>query len=152
MTTETKSLPNRKIGVHEMHAADYQRSDWVARPEKGTTLDEMMTPEYWANQAQNMRQFDRIEVRAFDGSWWAELLVMVVQPFAAKVHVLRHLDFAKPSASGDLAVPDGYEIKWRGPQHRFAIVRLSDNTVITEDHASKQTAAASLDLYLKALA
>lgn len=145
--------PNRKLAVHELPAAEYQRMDWIAKPERGTTLDEMLVPAYWAHTAKSLKPLDRIEVRPGDGEWWAELLVRAVEPAAVKVHVLRHIEFDRKVSVAASAVeaPEGYEFKFRG-KRAWCVIRLSDNVILKEDEHSKPAIAAWLDRHLAVLA
>lgn len=149
--TAEKAKPNRKILVPYLTAAEYQRNEWVAKPEAGTSLEEMLVPAYWANVAKTMKQWDRVEVRPADGSWYAELLVRVVEPFAVLVHVLRRVEF-KPTlkAKSEIDVPEGYEIKFRG-KAGWCIVRNDDNTILKEKEDSKEAALVWLQAHLRAL-
>jgi len=143
--------PNRRLLPPEFQAAEYQRQDMIARPEPGTILPEMIVPAYWANVARSLKPLDRIEVRPQDGTWWAELLVRVVEPLAVGVHVLRSVDFAKAAEQQEAEAPDGYEFKHRG-NRRWCVLRRSDNAVLREDEATRESAAAWLVGHLRKLA
>lgn len=153
--SETIARPNRKLLAPYFLDAEYQRRDMIARPEPGTTLAEMEVPAYWGNVAAVLRPLDRIEVRPADGSWWAELLVRVVEPQSVKVYVLRHVEFDRPMATTSLVeteAPEGYEYRHRGPARQWAVMRLADNTCLIEKHPSREAAAAWLSAHLRKLA
>lgn len=145
--------PNRKLLPPQFLDAEYQRRDTIAKPEAGTTLLEMQDPAYWANVAKTLKPMDRIEVRPADGTWWAELLVRVVEPQSVRVHVLRTVEFHKPAradASPDVA--DGYEVKHRGAQRGWCVIREHDAAVLVEKQASHEAAVAWLTGHLRTLA
>ena len=143
--------PNRKLLETQFGDAEYRRRDVIATPEPGTTLDEMLSPLYWAHVAKQLKQWDRIEVRPSDGAWWAELIVRVAEPFAVRVHVLRHEEFAgAPGASRVSEVPEGYEIKNRG-RDGWAVIRLEDKAVLREKQPSREHAVAWLRESLRSL-
>lgn len=117
-----------KILQNRVKSAEYIRTVWAAQPESGTTLDEMLLPEYWANVAKTIKVGDRIDVTAEDGSWFAELYVRSAQPLALKVFVLRHTVFDAPRVK-DAISP--YDVRHRGGAG-WSVVRLSDKAVLFE--------------------
>jgi hypothetical protein len=144
---------SRKLSPNERAVAEYARTDHIVSPEAGTTLDEMLAPEYWAHVAKAMRPFDRIDVRPADGSWFAELLVRVVEPFSVRVALLQHVEFdrAASPAAVEVKVPEGYELVHRG-RAGWSVKRLADAQFIKEGERDRATAAAWLDRHLKTLA
>lgn len=149
MADEIKK-PSRKI--NEIHEIQFARTEWVAKPERGTSLAEMLEPAYWASVAKKLRQWDRIEVRPTDGSWLAELVVVVVEPFAVKVHVRWAERFDKIAAiAEDTAVPAGYSIKHRG-RAGWSVVRDEDTKILAQDLGSRVAAVQFLEHHLRVLA
>lgn len=138
--------PNRKLAQHEVHSAEYKRRDLIATPEVGTSLDEMLEPAYWAHVAKQLQPWDRIDVRAADGTWFAELLVVAVANQAAKVHLLQHVDLGRPAAT-QVELPAGYELKARG-KAGWCVIRVSDKAVIVEGAGSPADARAALIAHL----
>lgn len=154
--SEPHLKPNRKLGGHQLATAEYQRNDWIATPALGTQPRELTDPGYWASVAHNMRVWDRIDVRAADGTWWVELLVVAVEPFAVKVHPLRFWQLDRAADPGILpqleeAVPDGYEIRYRGDKARWCVLRLSDSIWVREGELSRGHAALWLQRHLRVL-
>lgn len=142
--------PNRRLLVTQLFEAEFRRSDLLMYPEAGTRLDEMLIPEYWSHVARRLKAFDRIEVRPADGTWWAELLVHVVEPFAARVEVLREHHFGG-GRRPVVQAPDGYEFRFRG-QNGWCVVRLSDGAVLREKEGSIEAAEAWLTAHNRRLA
>lgn len=153
--TKTGALPaakpNRKLLERQFTVAENVRQEIVIMPEIGTTMEEMQNPAYWSHVASRLRAWDRIEVRPADGTWWAELVVRVVQPFAVRVHVLRLVKFpdAQRAAAGS-DVPPGYVISQRGARG-WTVVRETDNEVLKDKEQTRGHAVAWLDAYLAAL-
>jgi hypothetical protein len=144
-----QSKPNRKLLPNQLPVAENEYRNLVARPEAGTTLLEMQNPAYWAHVAKMLRGGDHIEVWPADRSWWAELLVLVVEPFAVVVHVLREASFHSAGvALADIEAPEGYEFKHRGAKG-WAVMRLDDKTELQGGHSSKEAAAAWLSAHLR---
>lgn len=142
--------PNRKLLETQFADAEYRRRDMIATPEAGTGLEEMLNPLFWSHVAKGLKAWDRIEVRPADGTWWAELIVRVVQPFAVRVHVLRYAEFRRSTGSEAAEVPAGYEIKNRG-RDGWAVIRTEDKAVLHEKDPSRDHAVAWLVASLRSL-
>ena len=69
-----RSLVRSRIGL-----ADTVRNRWAISPEGGTTIDEVMKPEYTANTASVLKRWDVVEVRPDDETYYAELLVKTAE-------------------------------------------------------------------------
>lgn len=147
MTETTK--PNRKLLPAQCVSAEYCRRDMIASPEAGTSIDDMLVPAYWAHVARELRALDRIEVRPADGTWWAELLVRVVEPVAVRVYVLRYERFA-PVAAVTAEAPPGYTVRFRGAE-RFVVIRDADGEVVHSKEPTKEHALAWLSGHLRRL-
>lgn len=128
----------RSIMPSRMRLAQYDRRDWVVNAEIGTSLDEVLRPEYWAHMAGTMSPYDHIEVRVDDEQWLAHLLVRRVERSAVVVHVLHFYELdPKQVASASAAQ---HRIEFKGPQRKHSVIRTSDNAVIRDEFASKEAA------------
>lgn len=148
MTTETAAAATttpeaQKRAVILMPArmshAEFVRQDWVATAEEGTTIEDVLDPNYWSNMAAQMKPYDRIEVRVDTGEWLLELLVMNTDRNWASVVVLHQHDLQPED--GEVAVPEAFAAKFRGPLHRWCVVRKSDNEVLESKLESKEAAS-----------
>jgi hypothetical protein len=148
------AMPNRKLGPFELHTAESVEGAYVAKPEEGTTLAEMLVPEYWATVAQKLRQGTIISVWPQGFEWYARLVVRDVGSFAARVALLPgyplHFD-AKAALMAAPETPAGYEISYLG-KRGWAVKRLKDGVVVKEGERDRISAAAWLDRELKTLA
>lgn len=128
--------------------ADYERNLWVATPEAGTTLEDVLKNDYFAHVAGNFKPFDKVEVRAEDESYYAELLVRSAGKNWAVCNVLMHVDLAPKSD----AVPDeDYTVGWGGPHQKHRVVRKKDGEVLFQGGASADEARSWLTNHLKAI-
>lgn len=116
----TQLAPNR----FEMSINGIRHNVHRARPELGTPIDAITDQAYWAHVSSKMRVGDLIEVVPEDASYFAELFVRDVGKLYAKVSVLRHLELNKRDA--EVQTPAGYEVRWRGPQAKYGVVRGKD--------------------------
>lgn len=124
-----------KLLQNRIKPAEFVRTVWGAQPEPGTTLEEMLLPEYWAHVAKTIKPGDRIDVTAADGSWFAELFVRGVTPNAVCVAVLREVRFN----DSDAPATGGVTVKHRGGAG-WSVVRDKDKVVLFEGGATKEDA------------
>lgn len=132
----------RQPTIHptRMKLAEYDRQEWVVNAEITHTIEDLTNPAYWAHMAQQMNPYDHIEVRSEDGTWIAELIVIEVGLTWAKT-ILRGQYSTVPKGEA-IQDTDKHEVRWRGAQHRFAVVRKSDDSVIRQNFQTKDEAAA----------
>jgi hypothetical protein len=125
-----------KLLQNRIKQADFIRTVWSAQPEPGTTLDEMLLPEYWANVAKTLKKGDRIDVTSADGEWLAELLVRASADNSVTVSVLQKYVFSTPEAP---VVDDAFDIKHRGGA-KWSVLRKSDKRVMVENLETRNEA------------
>ncbi len=130
--------------------SEFANASWTITVEAGTTLEQVMSPEFLANVASQMRPYDKIMVRVDDGVWYAELLVLTAGRTWVKTKKL--IDVHLTSQDVDMTESDradGFEIKHRGPHNKFSIIRKIDNEVIREQFETKDEARTWLADYVK---
>ncbi len=139
----------RKIHPSRFKVADGARNVWVIVPEEGTRFEDILDPSYWAHISGKLRPTDRIEVYAEDGAYFAELIVRTSGRLTAQVALLRKVDL-DPADQASPAV--GHEVRWRGPHHKHAVVRMKDNQPIQTGFETKESALQWLSLNARTLA
>jgi len=123
MAEETKR--ERKLQASRFNLAEHKRNIFHVVPEDGVTLEDVLEPSFWAHISNRLRPTDRIEVYAEDGSYFAELIVREAGHLFAKVQVLRKVDL-EGETSGAVASVSGHDVAWKGPHHKWAVVRGKD--------------------------
>jgi hypothetical protein len=119
--------PNRKAMPMDLTLAENKEIRYVHTPPAGTTIEEMLNPQYWAHVATQLRPGAIIVVWGADGALWAELLVWTVAPFAAKVEALRSATRDLPRLLGAVVEEvEGYEFKHRGGG-KWSVLRTTDS-------------------------
>lgn len=132
--------PKRALTVpaDRVKDAEFQQHRWVANAEMGTTIEDVLKPDYFAHVAEMMKPYDHVEVRMDDGSWVAEVIVTACDRNWARVHLLWHhqlvLDTEIPVASVK------YVVDWKGPQHQWCVLRKSDGAKMKTAYGSKEAA------------
>jgi hypothetical protein len=135
-----------------MTTAEFRRTTYSVVTEGGTTVDEILRPEYWSHVARKLKPYDKIEVLAEEGTFYLELLVLRVLTGAVVVKLLNHAELESSPAAGD-EDPD-IEIKYSGPIKKYRVTRKSDGKVLAEGEevATRQMAEQFVIEYRKALA
>lgn len=124
---------------------EFENRDHCVTAEAGTTMDDVVRPEFWAHVAPQLRPYDEIRVRTDDGVFYARVLVMSVGRNWAKVHILEcHSLTSKDVDMSQAEAYEGFEIKYRGPHCRFSVIRKGDKSVIQENLGTKGEAEAWL--------
>ena len=145
-TAPAKAPVIRTLHSGALARAEHKRDVLFITPEHGVTMDDVMDPRYWAHVAARIRPFTQIEVLFDDCSEWALLLVVDCDQTWAKVRKLQHINLNENDAA-EIAqiradsVENDIEVKWKGPSHKFAVIRKSDNVMLKSGHASKEDAA-----------
>jgi hypothetical protein len=142
-----------KISSSRFKAAEFKRTVYRATPERGTTLEQLQKPEYWAHVAANARDFDLIEVIPEDGEYFAQLVVTKCDRINVWTALICFIPLQEAAAvvDADIQTDDGgdYEFKWKGPKDKMAIIRKSDGVKVSDGHDNKVAAQAWLKDYLK---
>jgi len=139
-----------QLAISRFKQAEYERTVYSVVPEHETPFDAVIQPEYWAHVSARMRPGDRIEVQAEDGSYWAELLVRDAGRLFAKVAVLRKVELNEEDVTGDMPAATEFAIKWRGPHHKWCVLRGVD--LVKAECQTRGEASTWLADHMKALA
>lgn len=139
---------NLALHANRFKTAEYVRQLYRIVPPEGHTMDDIVKPDYWAHVAPKLRIGDHIEVFPDDQSFWADLLVISAHRLSAVVQVLQYVEI---DANRVTEFPTGYNVEWKGPQHKFSILKgTSEDFVYVKDgFETKQEAQKALDDYLR---
>lgn len=124
--------------------AEYKRTVWFHEAKAGTTMDAVLSPEYWAHYAREFRPCDRIEVIWEDMTKVADLLVLSVGTVTARVWPLTVADM-DPTPAQETT---DHEVKWVSPTRKFGVLRTTDKQTIRDGFGTKPEAEAWLAQYL----
>lgn len=135
------------LALKQLGLAEYKVHQWVAAPQAGETLEDMLAPAYWVHVASKMSPMDSILVFPEDGTWEAELRVLAIGYQAAQVGLIRKTVWG--TVEQPAAAEGQFHVEWAGPAHRWRIRRLSDNAVVAKDFDNREAAFAMLPELLK---
>lgn len=122
-----------KLPASAFRQGDAEIMRWVVYPEADTPIETILRPEYWTHVARDLRQWNEIQVRAADGSYRLDLVVLACGPLWAKVHVIGKHEFG--SAAAAVAAPSiqdaEFEVIWRGAA-KWSVKRKSDGEIMAD--------------------
>ena len=144
-------VTSRRLPVARMVLAGYLHNNWDVTTERGTTVEDLLCPEYWAHVAANLRPHDQIHAISEDGSWYARLIVINADRLWAKLHVLEKHDLSASREDMPQAQEEAYEVVWLSAMAKYAVIRRADRAALKEGFQTKLEAFQWLDGYLKTL-
>jgi hypothetical protein len=118
-----------QLAPRNFASSEVVRNQWHALPEYETPPEALLNPAYWAHVSAKMRRGDIVYALSQENSWFMELLVLDVGKLFAKVCQLRLVNI-EPAQMLNVAVPEGFSIKFRGPK-KWSVLRGLD--VLKED-------------------
>jgi hypothetical protein len=104
-----------------MDHSHYVRLSLFAEPPAGTTLEDVLNPEYWANHTQRLKRGAVIEVLSEDSLLDCDLRVLKVGPTYAHVRLLRNY-VESASVSAPSVLHEDVKVSFGGKQDRWRII------------------------------
>ena len=126
------------IQPSRVKGAEFHRNTWCVTPERGASIDDVLSAGYFSHVVAQFRPGDHIEVMPEGREWYAEMVVLGVSRLEAQLGLIHAVDLVSaPAVQIDDAVqdeptPDGYTIKWAGPKAKFRIQRCADRAVLQD--------------------
>ena len=141
MTETVKKSKDFRLEADRFQLSEHARNHWVITVEKGTSVENLLDPAYWANVAAKLRPWDLIEARWDDGSRLTFFVVLGAERTYAKVAVWldQPLTTKEVAESQDSGVT-GYKYVWKGAKLKHCIVRQSDGEVVHKEAHTKADA------------
>lgn len=140
----TRSLVRSRITL-----ADQVRNHWAISPEGGTTIEEVMRPEYTVNIAAQLKRWDVVEVRPDDETYYAQLLVKTAERSGASFWLIQFVELAPAAVAG--AGDESFVVGWGGPHQKHRVIRKADNEVLKHGFSSAADARAWAVEHAKAM-
>ena len=126
------------ITQSKVRQAEFYRNVFVATPEPGTKVCELLKSEYWAHIAKTLHISDRIEVLPEDGEYFAELIVTGISQHRVTLVLLRVVPL-EAEVPEEPAVRE-YEVTYRGPIAQHSVRKISDKSILKESFGTKAEA------------
>lgn len=119
-----------KLIPHNFREAEYRRTEYLVTADQGTTIEDLLTPEYWSHVAGRLRVHDRVDVHAADGSWFVEMLVRSANRSGANLVVLHRHSFV--AGAGVSTAEGNIDVRFRGATAKWSAIRKSDKKILIE--------------------
>jgi len=136
-TTETPARRVQPVDRARMRECEFQRTVYTATAFENTDPKDLLDPEYWTHVAEQFKPFDKVEVRADDGSWYAELLVLETSRRWTRMHMLSKHNLTTGDVSLSQSKLQEYAVEFKGPHKKHCVIRLSDQEIIHEGEETK---------------
>lgn len=131
-----------KILAGQMQTQEIGRNVWVVRPGEDVNPNDIDKPAFWAHVARNLRVNDRIEILAYDASWYAELIVRARTDLEASVGMLSFTKFEQPEASS----AEEFTVKYNPGPKNWRVISAESKAVVKEGFETKEAALAWIAL------
>lgn len=151
----------RQLLPSDLLTAEYARTVHVINVPQGTTIENMLEPDYWAHVAQGMRIGDRIEAHAQNWTWCADFVVTQIdteKKVWAKVKLLNRYQLVKDDAilpevdaAGKYLEDKEFEIKFRD-KLGWSVIRRKDQIIVFENGKGRDNAVHWIDIYRRKVA
>lgn len=150
MATETAQAPvKRSLHVHGLMLAASKRNSYRVVTSIGDAADDLLSPSYWVHVSRQMRVDDRIEVMAFDRSWFGELTVLEVGAGGhGGARVAWLIAPVRLDNKATIDKPAEFEPRWNGSA-KWSVVRVKDGQVLTRMLETKEDAVAWIEANAK---
>lgn len=119
------TLPNKgyRLTVPRLQDQDVGQKRWVANIETGVPYEAVLKPAFWAHVAHKFTKFDTIAVRAEDGAYYAELLVVVPLKADTVVKELVHVELEIVREPGTEMDVGEFKVSFHGPTVKWRVSR-----------------------------
>ncbi len=140
--TPVAAIFDKKLAftVDRLSAGETQRRHWVLDVPSDTTKETIFNPKAWAGLSSRIGDFDLVEIRSDNKSFWALLIVLRANPAALTVEVSELLWKEFKPIEGESVWSDGYYSARPGRLRTWEVVRIADNVVMNRDLPNLQAA------------
>jgi hypothetical protein len=131
-------------GGNRFNQSDYLIGRYAAKVPVGTSLDDVLHPEYWQNHLSSLRPGMEINVLSDDLALDCDLRVLTVTKTTAKMRATRvYSNKGEPKVAAPKL--SGIEVGWGGPNHKWRFVHAGD--VIQHGFGTEDEAKAAASEY-----
>lgn len=125
--TPSTHVITKQLKITDIALTPQVVTDWTITPDAGTTLAEVLDPQYLTHVAIRMTPGSIVRVMPKDNTYYAELYVRAVGSKSVLLHKLVHISFDGVSEIKD---DDDYEVSFGGPMEKYRVVRKSDKSIM----------------------
>jgi len=134
-----------KLNIDRIKEAEYVRHAFRVTVPVTVSYQETLDPTFWGHVASKLTVGDKIEIVPEDFSWYAEVIVRACSRVHAAVGAITFKEFHSKKENKPASADPDFSIDWKGPQRKYAVIRLADKEVIKDGFASREDGAAWLE-------
>jgi len=137
--TKAVCMPDKcGLAEHKMH-------HWVIDIDPKLTVDEILDPGYWAHLTNTypFEPLDEITARWEDGTRVVKMIVRYCERTYAKVKVTSVEELGDVISEIPMTAKK-HVVEWKGPVHKYSVIRLSDKVIIQDGFREREAANAWL--------
>lgn len=152
MAKEDKILTIKKgakINVPQLKEQDVGQQRWMAIVDAGIPYSEVLKPAFWTHVAYKFQKFAKIHVQAEDGTYYAELLVVVPLKADTVVKELIFVELDAVKEPGTAFSVGEFDISFHGPNVKWRVSR--DKKVLKDGFSTSNDAKIYAVDYTKAM-
>ena len=127
----------QELNPSRMKECEFERTVYTCTTHENTSPEDLLKPEYWTNVAEKFKPFDKVEARADDGSWYAELLVLETSRRWTRMHMLAAHNLTTQDVSLTQSKLQEFAVEFKGPHRKHCVIRISDQEIIHEGESTK---------------
>jgi hypothetical protein len=144
--------PMAPLKPARFHIHEQVSSRYVAVVPEGMSKDEVMHPQFWTHIAPKVRAYDVIDVRAEDGRYWAQLLVVRASLKEVVVRMYNYVDLDPALAQMEDLKIEGMLVAWKGAHDKFVVIRDQDKVIVRTGIDSRSQAIQEAIQYARNIA
>ena len=155
--SQSKKEPDQKITEIRKRCVFFERDldrrdkhilDFHLFVPEGTAVEDISSPDCWANIAYKLAPMSQITVTEKAGKWVAMLYVVSCSKLSAITEVIWYKEIKSNST---LSSTDDFEVKWINHQDKFGVLRKSDNVWVAKGLTTSSDAAVVLGNEMQAM-
>lgn len=142
---QVQAIIPQRVGLAEAR----KRHHVVTVHDTAKNTEDYLDPAFWALVAKDFTVGDTVEIRDDAMTYWGEYLVLGCEPTWAKLQKLREVSLVAVAEQDQISA--GYEVKFKGPQLKYCVIRLADKEMVHKESQTREAANDWLRDHLKAM-
>jgi len=140
-----------RLTVGRLRDAEHDRRRVAVDFPPGATVEDALTPSYWAHYARTLRPKDIVEIMEETGAWEGQFRVMFTSNTEVKMAKSWVVDYDVDTEAIEPAVFDRYDLAWKGPVLKYAIMDKTSGAIVKDHLYPKGEAIAALKQHTQAV-
>jgi hypothetical protein len=140
------------LNQSRLEQSEIMRTAWFATVPAGTKPEDLLKPEFWSQAGHKLKPLALVDAAPEDMAWYAQYVVVSADRLWAKLHLLSSHDLSMAKKDMPARDDEKYEVKWKGPMSKHAVIRKSDGAMLKDNFTTMGEAWQWLDGHISSLA